>query len=169
MAGYAAFLRGIMPTNARMPDLVRAFEAAGVTEVRTVQTSGNVLFTARKAPDTTLARRAETAMTNTLGRTFLTFVRPLDDLRALLATDPWAGFRLAPGSRRIVTFLREPPPPRALPASLGTARLLAARGLEVFGAYAPGGDGPDFMKLIQTTLGKDVTTRTWETLARVAR
>src|SRR5258707_3906639 len=44
---YAAFLRGVMPTNAKMPDLKRAFEAAGFTDVRTVLASGNVVFSAR--------------------------------------------------------------------------------------------------------------------------
>ena len=33
---YAAFLRGVMPTNCKMPELKRCFEAAGFTEVKTV-------------------------------------------------------------------------------------------------------------------------------------
>jgi uncharacterized protein (DUF1697 family) len=169
VARYAAFLRGVMPQYTRNADLVRGFEAAGFTEVRTVLTSGNVVFAARSTPVATLERRAEAAMTKTLGRTFMTFVRPIDALRALLDTDPYARARLPADAKRIVTFLRRPAPARALPATLGDARLLAGSGLEVFGAYRPGPNGPDFMKLIATTLGKDVTTRTWDTVARVAK
>jgi uncharacterized protein (DUF1697 family) len=42
-----------------MPALKRAFEAAGFTEVKTVLSSGNVVFTARAASERTLERRAE--------------------------------------------------------------------------------------------------------------
>ena len=47
---YAAFLRGVMPTNCAMPALRDAFAAAGYTDVRTVLGSGNVVFTAAGAP-----------------------------------------------------------------------------------------------------------------------
>jgi uncharacterized protein (DUF1697 family) len=46
MRRYAAFLRGVMPTNAKMSDLVKAFEAAGFEDVKTVLSSGNVVFSA---------------------------------------------------------------------------------------------------------------------------
>ena len=44
MKRYAAFLRGVMPTNCKMGDLRAAFEAAGFEDVRTLLGSGNVLF-----------------------------------------------------------------------------------------------------------------------------
>ena len=36
-------------------------------------------------------------------------------------------------------------------------------------AYVPGAKGPVFMTLIEKTFGKDVTTRTWDTVQKVAR
>jgi uncharacterized protein (DUF1697 family) len=56
MRRYAALLRGVSPANARMDDLRRAFEAAGFGDVRTVLSSGNVLFGARPAPLRALER-----------------------------------------------------------------------------------------------------------------
>src|SRR5258705_8662105 len=109
MAGYAAFLRGVSPMNAKMPELKKCFEVAGFTDVKTVLSSGNVVFSARAASEASLERKAEGAMTQHLGRTFLTIVRPLDALRALLDADPYAAFRLQAGSKRIVTFLRDAP------------------------------------------------------------
>ena len=76
MKRYAAFLRGIMPTNAKMSELRRAFELAGFGEVQTVLASGNVVFSARPAPEAALQRRAEAAMKKHLDRSFLTIVRP---------------------------------------------------------------------------------------------
>src|SRR5207237_160672 len=103
MPRYAAFLRGVSPMNAKMPELKAAFESAGFTDVRTLLSSGNVAFTASAASEIALERRAEGAM------------------------------------------------------------------LEVFGAYLPSPKGPVFMALIEKTFGKDVTTRTWDTVGKVAR
>jgi uncharacterized protein (DUF1697 family) len=47
---YAAFLRGVSPMNLQMSALGRCLEAAGMTEVKTVRSSGNVVFNARAAP-----------------------------------------------------------------------------------------------------------------------
>src|SRR4051812_1800418 len=105
MPRYAAFLRGVSPTNAKMPELTKAFESAGFTSVKTVLSSGNVVFDARRTAESPLERRAETAMRERLGHAFLTFVRPVDLLRDILASDPYQPFRLGPSTKRIVTFL----------------------------------------------------------------
>jgi uncharacterized protein (DUF1697 family) len=170
MPRYAAFLRGVSPMNAKMPDLKRAFEAAGFTEVKTVLSSGNVVFDARRASDSALQRKAEGAMREELGQAFLTVVRPVEMLREMLASDPYRAFRLPPSAKRIVTFLRdEPKASVALPLELDGARLLALRGRELFSAYEPSPKGAVFMTLIERTFGKEVTTRTWETVGKVAR
>ena len=169
MARYAAFLRGVSPMNAKMPELKKCFEVAGFTDVKTVRSSGNVVFSARASSEASLERKAETAMKNQLGRSFLTIVRSLDALRAILASDPYEAFRLSPGAKRIVTFLRKRPEVKlALPIELDGARILSVEGSEVFSAYVPGPRGPVFMTLIEKTFGKDVTTRTWETVKKVA-
>jgi uncharacterized protein (DUF1697 family) len=169
MRRYAALLRGVSPMNAKMPALKRAFEAAGFADVETVLSSGNVVFSARPQANAALEHQAEAAMTETLGRSFLTIVRPLDDLQALLDADPYAGFRLAPGSKRVVTFLRGKAGARLkLPIALDGARILAAQGREVFTAYVPSPRGAVFMALIEKTFGQEVTTRTWDTVARLA-
>ena len=169
MARYAAFLRGVMPTNAKMADLRAAFELAGFTDVKTVRSSGNVVFSAREATEAALERRAEAAMQKHLGRTFFTIVRPVDGLKTMLAANPYAPFPLKPGSKRIVTFLRGNPRVKVtLPIELHQARILCRRGGEVFSVYVPDPRrGPDFMALIETTYGKDVTTRTWETIEKM--
>jgi len=48
------------------------------------------------------------------------------------------------------------------------ARLVAANGTEAFVLYEREDDGPVFMTLIEKTFGKDVTTRTWDTVLKVA-
>jgi uncharacterized protein (DUF1697 family) len=170
MPRYAAFLRGVSPMNAKMPDLKKAFETAGFSDVKTLLSSGNVVFTAASGSEAALQRKAEAAMTKRLGRTFLTILRPVDVLREILASDPYQEFRLPAGAKRIVTFLRERPASKlTLPAEVDGACILAVNGSHVFSAYVPSPKGPVFMTLIAKTFGSDLTTRTWETVTKVAR
>ena len=167
---YVAFLRGISPMNAKMAELRRCFEAAGFSNVVTVLASGNVVFDAPRTATASLERRAEVAMSEQLGRPFLSIVRPLDQLDDLLASDPFASFRLPKDSKRVVTFLRKRPKRGlALPIARDGARILAQKGRELFTAYIPSNRGAPFMVLIEKTYGREVTTRTWETVRRVAR
>ena len=170
MPRYVAFLRGVSPMNAKMPELKKAFESAGFTEVKIVLSSGNVVFDARRASETSLERAAEAAMRKRLGQAFLTIVRPVEALRDILATDPYRAFGVDAAAKRIVTFLRRPPGDMlALPIEQDNARLLTVIGREVYSAYLPTPRGPVFMTLIERAFGKDVTTRTWDTVTKVAR
>ena len=169
MPSYAAFLRGVSPVTAKMPDLRRAFEAAGFTEVRTLLSSGNVRFTARASTEASLERRAEAAIEEVLGRRFLTIVRPVEALRALLAADAYVGSAVPPEAKRVVSFLRRAPRPAPrLPIERDGARIVKVVGREVFSAYRPSPRGPVFMALIEETFGDEVTTRTWDTVRKVA-
>lgn len=170
MPAYAAFLRGVSPMNAKMPDLKRAFEAAGFEDVKTVLASGNLVFKAPAAADATIARKAEAAMKKELGSGFLTVVRRIEALRELLARDPYRSFKLPAGAKRVVTFLSGKPRAKLdLPVEVDGARILRLEGQEVFTAYVPSAKGAVFMVLIEKTLGKEVTTRTWETVKKIVK
>ncbi len=165
---YAAFLRGVMPTNVKMPELKGCFEAAGFSEVATVLSSGNVVFTAPPASEASLEAATAAAMQKRLGRVFPALIRSLPDLQVVLESDPWTAFALPPASKRVVTFLREKPRTKpALPVEQDGARILRVEDRTAFSAYLPGPGGPVFMVLLERTFGRDITTRTWETVAKV--
>lgn len=155
--------------NAKMPELQRSFEAAGFGNVRTLLSSGNVVFDAAAASMPALARRCEAAMERALQRSFATIVRPADYLQELVASDPFDGFELPAHAKRIVTFLREPAAGRLrLPIEQGGATILDATDGEVFSAYVAGDAGPVFMSLLERTFGKGITTRTLDTVRKCA-
>lgn len=168
---YAALLRGVSPMNIKMAELKACLEAEGFTEVKTVLASGNVVFgVARKLAPATLERRLIAAMDKRLGRSFSVFVRSIDALRELLASDPYEPFALPAGAKRIVTFLRGPSVSApTLPIALDQAQILCVRGTEALGAYVPLPGDPVFMRLIEKTFGQDVTTRTWDSVTKIAR
>ena len=166
MPRYVALLRGVSPMNARMPDLKACFESIGFTDVKTVLSSANVVFTSNKKSEPALVRSIESGMANHLSRSFPVIVRTTEHLLAMLRTDPYSGF-ISPNAKRVVTFLSQPHPESLLlPIELDGAQILAVNGSEVFTAYVPNERGPIFMTLIEKTFGKSVTTRTWDTVKK---
>ncbi len=156
--------------NCKMTELRKALERAGFADVKTVISSGNAVFSSRSTSERALEAKCERAIEEQLGRHFMTIVRPIDQLAELLNDDPFARFQLPPNAKRNVTFLRAVPesPPR-LPIDLRGARILSLRGREVFTYYVPVAADPAFMTLIEKAFGKEVTTRTWETVGRIVK
>jgi len=155
--------------TAKMPALKKCFEAAGFSDVRTLLSSGNVVFDARSSSLAALERRAEKAMQSELGRSFSTIVRSAGYLQDLLESDPFAEFSLPPTAKRVVTFLRSPAEPKLeLPIVREGASILKLTGSEVLAAYVPGPKGPVFMSLLERTFGKNITTRTLDTVRKCA-
>jgi uncharacterized protein (DUF1697 family) len=170
MPRYAAFLRGVSPMNLKMPALKQALEAADFGDVKTVLSSGNAVFTGRRAGDTALERKVENAIEEHVGKRFGVIVRSIEHLEALLDADPYQAFRLPAGAKRVVTFLRAAPKAKlALPIERDGARILKLRDRELLSAYVQSDKGPVFMTLIEKACGKDVTTRTWDTIRKIVR
>src|SRR6187549_1770186 len=144
MPRYIAFLRGVSPMNAKMPELRRCFESAGFTNVKTLLSSGNVVFDTRKSSEIALERKIQKALAKDLSRTFDTFVRAVDHLRDLLDQDPYAEFNVPARAKRVITFLREAQKPK-LPIAVDGATIFTVKGREVFTAYLASPRGPVFM------------------------
>ncbi len=169
MPRFVAFLRGVMPTNAKMPELRAAFEAAGFAHVKTVLGSGNVAFDTPLQDEAEIEQRAEEAMKQLLGRTFYTIARPAAYLQELLALDPFATHGIPPEAKRVISFMRDARDPKLpLPLAEHHASVFLTTGHEVFTAYIPTSKGPVFMALIERAFGANVTTRTLETVAKCA-
>jgi uncharacterized protein (DUF1697 family) len=169
MPRYVAFLRGVSPSNAKMADLKVCFEKIGFTDVRTVLSSGNVVFNADFKQASDLTKTIESGMTKYLPRAFPVILRTTDHLQKVLKADPYADFHIAPEAKRVIAFLSQPHKEAlTLPFESDDVRILAIQGDEVFTAYIPNGRGPIFMTLIEKQFGKHVTTRTWDTVKKCA-
>jgi len=137
--------------------------------VRTLLSSGNVVFNARLSPIATLERRVEKAMLAGLGRSFDPFVRSTGYLQALIDSDPFGEFSLSPLAKRVIAFLRQPADASVmLPIERGGASILRVTDCEVLAAYVPNPKGPVFMQLLERTYGKNITTRTLDTVRKCA-
>lgn len=156
--------------NLKMPTLQAALTECGFTEVKTLLSSGNVVFGGRRATDSAIEKKIVATIEKNVGKTFGVIVRSIVELQALIDAEPYQAFRLPTGSKQVVTFLREEPKKKLqLPPELHGARIWTVRGREALSSYVRSDKGPVFMALIEKTFGKDVTTRTWGTLLKVVR
>lgn len=99
MTRYAAFLRGVNlgKRTVRSADLKAAFEAMGFADVTTLLASGNVLFDAR--PGKGLKARIEAGLEEAFGFHVGVVLRSLDELRAMVAADPYRGVTESPAAK----------------------------------------------------------------------
>ncbi|MBV8502711.1 MAG: DUF1697 domain-containing protein [Paucibacter sp.] len=169
MPRYVAFLRGVSPLNCKMPELKRCFEGVGFSNVKTLLSSGNVVFDTVLQTDAQVELLAEQGMEQGLDRVFRTIARSVTSLEALLATDPYTEHGIPVEAKRVVSFLREVREPKVvLPLAADNASVFCLRGREAYTAYLPSEKGPVFMKLIEDAFGTEVTTRTWDTIRKCA-
>lgn len=134
MSRHVALLRGVNlgQRQVKSADLKAAFEVMGFANVKTLLASGNVLFDA--APAAVSQQAIETALAARFGFPIGTVLRTQDEIRALLAADPFKGRKEDHDTKLYVTFLADLsaqslPMPNAVPGDYEVVHLTAG---EVF-------------------------------------
>lgn len=172
VVAYVALLRGIAPSNPKMrnAELRRVFEGIGLDDVRTVISSGNVLFASDDRGKAGLERRIEAALHDHLGAPCTTIVRSRAQVERLTASDVFAGHDDGPAARANVTFLqRRAAASRPAPEVPAGTELVAVRDRAVFSLVdTTAARTPDLMGALERAYGKEITTRTWRTVHRIA-
>jgi uncharacterized protein (DUF1697 family) len=110
MTRYAAFLRGVNlgKRTVKSADLKAAFEAMGYGNVKTLLASGNVVFDAR--PGKNLKERLESGLHEAFGFRIGVVLRSIDELKAMVASDPFNGVTESEAAKLHVTLTAEPLP-----------------------------------------------------------
>jgi uncharacterized protein (DUF1697 family) len=93
-----------------MADLKSLCEAAGLIDVRTYITSGNVVFSTALS-EAAVKKTLEARLSVYAGKSVQVFIRTANELARVLADNPFAGM---PGNRVTALFLDAPPPGDAL-------------------------------------------------------
>jgi uncharacterized protein (DUF1697 family) len=110
MTRYAAFLRGVNlgKRTVKSADLKAAFEAMGFGNVKTLLASGNVLFDARAGKG--LQARIEGGLEAAFGFKIGVVLRSIDELAAMVKSDPFNGVTESDAAKLHVTLTAEPLP-----------------------------------------------------------
>ena len=173
---YAAFLRGINVggnTLIKMEDLRKAFESYGYRDVKTVLASGNVLFSAPKENTTSLSKNIASRLKETFQHDILVIVRSIDELRGLDAQQPFKDIEITPQTKLFVTFISENKKHREISSSSphDGFQILQISDDTICSVldYQRGIDAVFLMSTIEKEFGKNVTTRSWNTVTRLLK
>ena len=178
MTTFVAFLRGIGPTNPNMRNekLREAFEQLGYQHVRSVISSGNIIFDAPMASTAKLEETIEQQLQSVLQIPGRTIIRSQAELQALVQRQPFGNQQHSPKQYLTVTFLkdRNADIPLLLPKD-NDAKRFGVRGADtrVSAVFCvtdtTANKTPNLMVWLEKQLGKDITTRTWKTIERVVK
>ena len=156
-----------------MADLKKAFERCGYSNVKTILASGNVVFDAERATEASLIQQLEPALTKALRYDVKVVVRTVADVQRLFDSQPFKKIKVTPQTRTFVTFLKDEPSTAAMRA-LGkggngyTIVRVADRAVcSVVDLSVT--RTPDLMAVVEKAFGKGVTTRSWNTVARILK
>jgi uncharacterized protein (DUF1697 family) len=174
MASYVALLRGIRPGNPNMRNdkLRKVFENLGFDNVRTVISSGNVLFDSSSTAVRSLESRIEEALPDQLGFNSSTIIRSKRQLQALVDLDPFNRFEHTKTTHLNVTFLKRKPRKTdwTFPHSPKDAgyTILAIHDRAICSVIdLTSAKTPDLMGRVDREFGKENTTRTFKTVERL--
>ncbi|MFL6697711.1 MAG: DUF1697 domain-containing protein [Vitreoscilla sp.] len=175
VARYAAFLRNVnlgRPLSPSREQLESAFLAAGADVAQSFQVNGTLVFTlAGGTRPRAVAARACAALAASCGMREPVFVRSVDELRALVQSDPFAG-RVAEGRDACcISFLgapRKPLPALPLVTARGDLELLRAEDTHVLSISRwVGASAGSPNAWLERQLGEPATTRNWRTVLRL--
>jgi uncharacterized protein (DUF1697 family) len=175
MTRYVALLRGIAPSNPNMRNdrLRGVFEKLGFGNVKTVISSGNVVFESPSRNVKKLEETIEKALPEQLGFTSTTIIRSKAQLQQLVDKNPFEGMDHSQKSGLNVTFLKK----RTRPDIKFPYRV-ENRDYQLLGMYGgaicsvidlTSSKTPDLMLWLEKKFGKEITTRTWKTVERILK
>lgn len=166
-----AFLRGINVGGkhlVKMTDLKRLLESAGMTTVRTIQTSGNVIFESTISQDAAVKK-----ITRTLEQEFVfpipMIVRSGDEIASLIDVNPFRKVKVGDQTRMLVSFLADKSEGRI--ASFAPPPFLSVvykdeQTICIAFELSKGAGTPEVMAVLDKHFGKGITTRSWQTVQK---
>lgn len=168
---YVALLRGINSGKnpmLKMEVLRNAFEKMGFENIKTVIASGNVIFETNKVGQKSLEEKIEKELPKYIGFQSSTIVRTIGDIEKLVVDNPFKHISASSKSRLYVTFVKD---------SSKRIGKIEAQGFTIIKTF-PGAicytidestRTPDVMGLLGKEIGKDITTRNWNTIGRILK
>ena len=174
---YVAFLRGINVGGSsviKMSDLKAVFEFLGFKRVVPVLASGNIVFETSKCDLAVLRNQIQDKLAEKFGLATMAIIRDGAQILELIKLNPFKGIPITANAKLHVTFLadlaRRFP---KLPSKVSSPEFQIVRCTK--GAVcsvvepSPTAGTPELMKLLESELGKQITTRTWNTIQNIGR
>lgn len=155
-----------------MSELKLAFEELGFTKVQTVLATGNVLFNSKSRSISVLNSTIEKRLEQQFGFPIVSLIRTLNYLVALAKMSPFSGIKITPQTRLYVTFFRDELKRKAstpIQKPDNQFRILKVTDGALFSTLvlSPTNSTVDVMTFLTKEFGKNISTRNWNTIARI--
>lgn len=172
MTTFIALLRGInsgQNPSQKMENLRKIFEDLGFDNVKSVIASGNIIFDSESKSKKDLENKIEQAIKRSTGVDTATIIIAKRDLQKLIDRNPFKGIKDNPKNRFNVTFTKNKPEKLLQISKKGKGyKILDHTNNAVFFVIdLTQAKTPDLMKLLEQNLGKNITTRTWQTVLKI--
>lgn len=170
---YVMLLRGMGPGDPVFNNqtICQCLEGLGYSNVRSLQASGNYLFESDETNKAKLEADIEASIEQAVGFRRAAIVRSSDEIAQLIAKNPFEGMSHSDKSYLLVTFMKRPRKldfelPYQPPGKPYT--IIAADRDMLFGVIDnTTGKASDFMVRLEKLVGRDITSRTWNTMQRI--
>ena len=171
---YIALLRGINVggnTMIKMSELKAVFEQLGLENVATYINSGNIAFDFKAVPEGSLVVSIQEAISKAFGRDISTMVREREDIKRILANNPYEGDYESHKEMHVL-FLKEEMPREKTDQLLAAAperERYSVQGREIY-CHLPMGVAGSLLgkSFIEKKLRVAVTGRNWRTVEKLA-
>lgn len=169
---YVGLLRGVNvggKNKMKMAEVKRVLEKLGLSHVRTYLQSGNVVFTSTESRES-LQECIQDALGNAFGFTPNVILRTADDMKTIVTESPYKAEALKEGESIQVTMCKAEPEPNIaviLSHGIGGEDEFHIVGREIYCLYRQSVLDSKLASNFQK-LGKDVTTRNWNTVTKLA-
>ena len=176
---YVALLRGINigKKQVKMEILRSVMEDAGYTNVKTLLASGNVIFETTEKDLAKIKNHLEEEYLKTFGFAIPVILQTKEEIESLVNKDPFKGISVTKETRLYVTFRSDEKAKRkqgnlTIPYATddNNFRILSVTDNEICSILlvTPDRRSVDLMNTIEKEYGKDVTTRNWNTVEKIA-
>lgn len=170
---YVSFLRAInsgQNPSQKMESLRKIFEDIGLKNVKTVIASGNVVFESGVKDRKMLEIKIENALQKATGIFTPTITFTQEEIKQLVDLNPFKNVKGSIKTKPNVTFLKgKAAQNMKLPANGKGYKILKIFDRAIcYVIDLSAAKTPDVMRLLEKEFGKNITTRTWNTVTKIA-
>lgn len=176
MTTYLLLLRGINVGGHKkvpMSDLKKMLSEMGCKNSKTFLNSGNVVFEAKEEKEKELKEKIAKKLEKTFGFEIPVLLRSKPEIEDILKKDPFGKIKADKDMRLYVSFLpKKTKSDLKLPfvAKEQDFKIIQKTDREIFSVLnLKNGRSVDAMKVLEKEYGKDITTRNWNTVLKVAQ
>jgi uncharacterized protein (DUF1697 family) len=181
MQKYVALLRGInVGGNKKVPmaELKKVLEKSGLINVKTLLASGNVVFSQRDGfPESNsnilqLQRLIPSIIEKEFGFPVPVLLRTHKEIEKIIELNPFKEIKVTPQIRLYVTFLFENPEKKSTASYISkdeSFKIILLSDKTVFSVLDLSiSNTPEAMNMLEKIYGKNITTRNWNTILKIA-